>query len=331
MVTLKEVAAAAQVSTVTASSVLSGVNRVRVSPATAERIHQIAKSMNYVPLAAARGLRTGKTRIIAFVASSPNKFRCDDVWHESLRGVSDLMWEREERLMLVMSRNREHELEIIRQMAYGRQVDGFIVQDAGEHDERIDMLISSERPFVMMGGIPRPDVNSVSFDMRSFASDIAETLTAAGCGAIALITPQCVDDRTFSPFLDFFSEWSRENNLPCHVWRGAFVPDAAWLVDKGGNLGGRKLGVALLRSLLPETVVALSEAGLPPAEKSCVVYVSTGEDVLLASEGIEVMHFDNYTLGRRSAKLLLGIVDGGGKPPVQPRPENLIIPAAQKG
>jgi LacI family transcriptional regulator len=328
MVTLKEVAAAAEVSTVTASSVLSGVNRVRVSPATAERIHKIAKSMNYVPLAAARGLRTGKTRIIAFVASSATLFRCDDIWHESLRGVSDLMWEREERLMLVMSRNREHELEIIRQMAYGRQVDGFIVQDAGENDDRIDMLIRSERPFVMMGGVPRPEINSVSFDMRSFAADIAETLKGEGCGSVVLIAPQNIDNRIYGPFLDYFKDWERENGIPCEQWNGPFVPEPEYLEHRKQSLGGGKLGVALLRGLLPEMANSLDEAGLPLGENSAVVYVSTGEDVLMGSEGISVMHFDNYTLGRRACKLLLGIVDGGKE---SGRPENIIIPAAQKG
>ena len=328
MVTLKEVAAAAQVSTVTASSVLSGVNRVRVSPATAERIHRIAKNMNYVPLAAARGLRTGKTRIIAFVASSHHAFRCDDVWHESLRGVSDLMWEREERLMLVMSRNREDELEIIRQMAYGRQVDGFIVQDAGDDDDRIEMLLRSERPFVMMGGVPRPEINSVSFDMRSFAGDIADTLKNDGCETGILIMPQNLDNRVYGPFLDYFSEWERETGISCMPWSGPFVPESQWLREQVASRGGKKLGVALLRGLLPEMAKSLDDAGLPLGSSSSVVYVSTGEEVLMSSDGIWVMHFDNYTLGRRSARLLLHLVDNGRE---SAHPENLIIPAAQKG
>ncbi|MCD8352336.1 MAG: LacI family transcriptional regulator [Planctomycetaceae bacterium] len=328
MVTLKEVAAAAQVSTVTASSVLSGVNRVRVSPATAERIHRIAKSMNYVPLAAARGLRTGKTRIIAFVSSSYSLFRSDDIWHESLRGVSDLMWEREERLMLVMSRNREHELEIIRQMAYGRQVDGFIIQDSGEDEEHITMLQQSERPFVIMGGNPRPNVNTVSFDMRSFAADIAETLLAEECGGIVLVMPQNVDTAVYVPFVDFFNEWEATHGIPCVSWKGAFVPDAAWLQNFQSRTGGRKVGVAMLRGLLPETAIALEDAGMPLGTASNIVYVSTGEDVLMTPDGVAVMHFDNYTLGRRAARLLLNIVDRGKE---TTRPENLIIPAAQKG
>lgn len=328
MVTLKEVAAAAQVSTVTASSVLSGVNRVRVSPATAERIHQIAKEMNYVPLAAARGLRTGKTRIIAFVASARSLSRSDDSWHESLRGVSDLMWEREERLMLVMPRNREHKLEIIRQMAYGRQVDGFIIQDAGEDAEMVEMLSKSERPFVIMGGVPLSGVNGVSFDMRAFAEDIAHTLQANGCGAIVNILPANRDRRVFDPFMEFFVSWSGRTGIPCHEWIGGFIPDSVWLAEKRAEAGGVKLGVALLRGLLPETLNALEGAGLTPGEASAIVYVSLGEDILMAPEGVTVMQFDNYSLGRRSARLLLRLVDSGKDEEI--KPESLVIPAAQK-
>ncbi len=330
MVTLKEVAAAANVSTVTASSVLSGVNRVRVSDATVERIHRVAKSMNYVPLAAARGLRTGKTRIIAFVSSSYSKFASDGTWHESLRGVSDLLWEREERIMLVMSRTREHELEIIRQMAYGRQVDGFIVQNSLANEERVELLLRSERPFVLMGGTPRTDINSVSFDMRAFAADIAHSLRAEQCGAILLLLPHNFDERIFAPFLEYFAQWEREHGIrPIH-WQGAFLPDAEWLAGVKQTLGGKKLGVALLRSLLPEMVNVLGEAGLAPGEKSGIVYISTGEDVFLEPEGLSVMHFDNYTLGRRAARLLMSLVDHP-KPSAPPPPQTLIIPAAQRG
>ncbi len=331
MITLKEVAAAANVSTVTASSVLSGVNRVRVSAATAERIHRVAKDLNYVPLAAARGLRTGKTRIIAFVSSSYSKFRSDDTWHESLRGVSDLLWEREERLMLVMSRSRAHELEIIRQMAYGRQVDGFIIQNAdAPDDEHVAMLLHAGRPFVIMGGAPRADVNSVSFDMAAFASDIAGALRADDCGAVLLLPPFNPAPDVYAPFFDFFDRWERSAGIRVIRWQGAFVPDSHYLAECRQCLNGRKLGVALLRSLLPETVNALETVGLPAGERSRIVYVSTGEDVILNPAGLTVMHFDNYTLGRRAARLLMSLVDKPKDAPVPP-PACISISPAQRG
>ncbi len=68
---------------------------------------------------------------------------------------------------------------------------------------------------------------------------------------------------------------------------------------------------------------------MPLGAGSDIVYVSTGEDVLMEPRGISIMHFDNYTLGRRAARLLMGVVDRGKEDAA--RPENLIIPAAQQG
>ncbi len=326
MVTLKEVAAAANVSTVTASSVLSGVNRVRVTPATAERIHTIAKSMNYVPLAAARGLRTGKTRIISFVASTYSHLRWDDAWHEALRGVSDLMWEREERLMLVMPRNQEHEQEIVRQMAFGRQVDGFIIQ-AGEEDEaRFDMLNESERPFVMMGGVARPDVSCVSYDMNGFASSIIKKIDG-DCGGALLILPHNGRNYVYDSFQDTFKRWAAEKSVVCTIWNGAFIPRPEWLREKKAEAGDKKLAVILLRGLLPETLQALEDGGVSVGTGSRIIYVSNGEDVLLPPPGLDIINFDNYTLGRRSAQLLLQMVDGKIDPG---KPASVIIPATSE-
>jgi hypothetical protein len=140
--------------------------------------------------------------------------------------------------------------------------------------------------------------------------------------------PQYADAVVYAPFLDFFSEWEGRHGIPFAVWRGAFVPDAGWLQSFRERAGGRKVGVALLRGLLPEMTKVLEEARMPLGDASNLVYVSTGEDVLMAPEGISVMHFDNYTLGRRAARLLLNIVDRGKD---GSRPENLVIPAAQKG
>ncbi|MDR1612667.1 MAG: LacI family transcriptional regulator [Planctomycetota bacterium] len=324
MVTLKEVAAAADVSTVTASSVLSGVNRVRVAATTAERIRRVAKSMNYVPLAAARGLRTGKTRIIAFVVSGMSHHHWDDAWHEALKGVSDLMWEREERLMLVMPRNSDHELEIIRQMAFGRQVDGFILQEGGGvNRERLEILNQSGRPFVMMGGLPRDDINCVVFDMEAFAG------TAIGevgedCGSVLLIMPKNGRNHIYNSFQAKFKEWAEARDCVCTTWDGAFIPESSWLAEKQREGGGKRLAVLLLRSLLPEMIQALDDAGIPTGNGSRIVFVTNGEEVLMPPPGLTVLQFDNYTLGRRSAQLLMQLVDADDSTATH---KSIVIPA----
>lgn len=324
MVTLKEVAAAANVSTVTASSVLSGVNRVRVAAATADRIRRIAKSMNYVPLAAARGLRTGKTRIISFVASAMSHHHWDDSWHEALKGISDLMWEREERLMLVMPRNREHELEIIRQMAFGRQVDGFIIQESGGMDlERLEILNQSERPFVMMGGLPREDINCVVFDMEAFAQTAIDEV-GEDCGSVLIIMPKNGRNYLYDGFQARFKEWALASDRVCTIWNGAFIPEHSWLAEKQREGGGRPLAVVLLRGLLPEMIQALADAGIPTGGDSRILFVTNGEEVLLPPPGLSVLQFDNYTLGRRSAQLLMQLVDGNEPSPTR---KKIVIPA----
>lgn len=231
--------------------------------------------------------------------------------------------------MLVMPRNREHELEIIRQMAYGRQVDGFLVQDSGDGDEeRLDLLMRSERPFVMMGGVGIPEVNSVTFNMQSFASDIAGILKQRDCGSVVLLMPQSLNRRVLGPFLDYFEKWSATEGIACESWSGAFIPDGDWFAAKARSLGGKKLGIALLRGLLPETLNALNDGGVALNDSAWLVYVSAGEEMLLVPNGLSVLYFDNYSLGRRAARLLLNVIDSGKTPP---KPESLVISAAQKG
>ncbi|MDR1744544.1 MAG: hypothetical protein LBS30_02195, partial [Planctomycetota bacterium] len=163
--------------------------------------------------------------------------------------------------------------------------------------------------------------------MRSFAADIAETLR--DCGGIILMPPHKKDARVYAPFLDYFAGWERERGIRCATWDRAFIPDEKWLAAFRAESGGKRVGVALLRGLLPEMANALEDAGMPLGTDSGIVYVSTGEDVLMEPNGVSIMHFDNYTLGRRAARLLMGVVDRGRDD--AGRPENLIIPAAQQG
>jgi LacI family transcriptional regulator, repressor for deo operon, udp, cdd, tsx, nupC, and nupG len=62
-----EVARAANVSQSTVSLVLSGRAAGRVSPATQERVRQIAKDLGYRPHAAARSLRLGRSGLVLLV------------------------------------------------------------------------------------------------------------------------------------------------------------------------------------------------------------------------------------------------------------------------
>lgn len=71
MITLREVAKKAGVSVSTTSSVLNGLAaQARISPATAARVEEAARSLGYHHNALAKSLRTGKSNAIGIIAHS---------------------------------------------------------------------------------------------------------------------------------------------------------------------------------------------------------------------------------------------------------------------
>lgn len=315
MVTLKEVAAAAGVSTVTASSVLSGVNRVRVASHTAIRIREVARSMNYVPLAAARGLRTGRTHVVAYLTASSPATVWDYSWEESLRGVSDVLWEREERLLLGLPKNGENEIELLRQLAFGRQVDGIILQGEFQDDPRPDLLRQAERPFVIIGGNPPPGVHAVVFDLSAFGKTLAD-LSNGICGSVVFIMPNEQDKGELKTCMAGYHE---AGGVKEAIWTGAFLPSPDWLVEQRARAGDKPLGIILMRTLLPELMGSLAAAKLELDKDVQVAYISSNGYMLMPVPGLRQLYLDHYTLGRKAAQILFDLIDEKENPPAAER------------
>lgn len=68
MVTIRDVAKAAGVSTATVSRILN--NKGEASPETIERVRKIAEEMNYKPNTLAKSLSKGNTNLIALLIPS---------------------------------------------------------------------------------------------------------------------------------------------------------------------------------------------------------------------------------------------------------------------
>lgn len=73
MVTIKDIAEKAGVSTTTVSNVIHGKTK-KVSPANIEKIQNLIKEMGYVQKMGLRVLRHGNSRLIAVVINSHKKF-----------------------------------------------------------------------------------------------------------------------------------------------------------------------------------------------------------------------------------------------------------------
>lgn len=96
-VTIKDIAKAANVSFSTVSSVLRSPGFAgRASPKTREKILECARKMNYQPSNTARALRTGKSRLVAFLRQSLD----DMIVMEAIIGAEEILHRNDYNMLL---------------------------------------------------------------------------------------------------------------------------------------------------------------------------------------------------------------------------------------
>lgn len=143
-VTIKDIARAAGVSHPTVSRALN--NHPAISEATRERIIELAQQMGYVPNAAARGLKTNRTRALGVILRQVD----DPFWSEVLDGVDSVLHPAGYSLFIASTHmEKQREKEVVNAMVQ-RGVDGVILlaPQFGEDQSRI--LNTYDLPMVMV-------------------------------------------------------------------------------------------------------------------------------------------------------------------------------------
>jgi DNA-binding LacI/PurR family transcriptional regulator len=203
MTTLRDVAAAAEVSVGTASNVFS--RPALVSDAARERVHAAARKLGYAgPDPAARRLRTGTAGAIGLVFTYTLEFAFADAAAVAfLRGLAAGLHERQSGLLIVPTtrsevlESREGE-EVVRDAL----VDGFVVYSAPDHDPRVEAAIARRLPTVVVDqprGLNR--VPFVGIDDHAGARAAAEHVRGLGHRRIAIVSfGFSADDAGEQPF-----------------------------------------------------------------------------------------------------------------------------------
>ena len=120
-ITIKDIAKVAGVSHPTVSRALH--DHPGLSPKTVERIKKIAEEMGYVPNAAARGLKTSRTKALGVIV----KHIDDPFWNEVLDGVDSVLHPAGYSLFIATThRDKQREKEVVQSMVQ-RGVDGVIL------------------------------------------------------------------------------------------------------------------------------------------------------------------------------------------------------------
>ncbi len=182
--TVKDVAKLAGVSPKTVSNVINGV--VFVRPETKARVESALAELDYVPNMSARGLRNGRTGMIALAL--PDLLRPYSA--EIVHLVVELAHERGWGVQIEQTAaepKREFEL-LSKARAY--LVDGLILNPVNLSDSAV-MSAGPLPPLVLIGDVDQDLVSQVAIDNLAAARDMTNHLLAQGCRRIAAVgTPE---------------------------------------------------------------------------------------------------------------------------------------------
>ena len=182
MATIKDVAAAAGVSTATVSAVLNGTSYV--SPELKARVDKAVTDLAYVPSRAARVLRRGRSELIAVsVADLANPFYAEII-HAAERAASASGYA----LVVFNSDERvETERDIFRRVRT-LGCDGLVLAPVGSADEYEPGLLASAPPTVLIGRTLSAGIDSVTLDNLSAGHRSTDYLLDLGHRRIGSIT-----------------------------------------------------------------------------------------------------------------------------------------------
>jgi len=143
--TIGDVARVAGVSRSTASYALSGKRSISLE--VRERVAAAVRELGYTPNAGARALATSQTMVIGLLA----QFMADEFAPAMLQyilGISDSARELGYDILLVTEQDGPHAL---RRITDSRMVDGVVLLNVAENDERLPVLRATPQPGALVG------------------------------------------------------------------------------------------------------------------------------------------------------------------------------------
>lgn len=180
---IRDVAAKVGMSVSTVSRALNGYADVNAE--TRKRVQQTAELLGYRASFAAATLRSHQTHTITFMVSKPWTKFVDPFFLGLLDGVEMMLQARGYDLQVVMAREFDQELDIIRRAVERNRCDGLLFGRTRPEDERIDYLQERGFPFVTIGQTARNDHDWVDRDHFVIARTATERLLRLGHRRIA--------------------------------------------------------------------------------------------------------------------------------------------------
>lgn len=308
-ITIKDIAKQAGVSHSTVSRALHG--SPLLSEETVERIRQLAVEMGYFPSAAARSLKTNRSRALGVIVSAID----DPFFSEILQGIEEIAQGHSYSMLMAASqRDPERERAIVQDMRE-RQVDGLIICSASFSAEQRRKLLEYGIPIVVVNNQAAEEYRySIYHDDVNGSRQVTRHLIKLGHTRIAYLG-NALSGRTT---LDRLAGFRQEMDAA-----GLDVPDEYVFEVPGGGpedglasfnhfleLSNRPSALFCFNDLLAIGVLkGLQSAGLRVPEDFSVV----GFDNILFSAytdpPLTTLDQPKRYIGAEAARLILGLLD----------------------
>lgn len=312
MITIRDVARRASVSTMTVSRVINRSGYA--SPNTRARVEEAVAELGYVPNAVARHLRSKRTNTIALLMSDiTNPF-----FTTIARGVEDAAAAHGYAVMFANTDESEvEEIQYLRMLAQ-RQIDGVLLVPAGSSAEPYRLLRAHEIPVVVLDRrVSARQVDEVRSDSESGAYELVRHLTELGHRRIAVVSGR----RNISTSVDRVAGYERalteagiefDPSLVCYE---SFSLEAGYQrVRDLLSISPRPTAIFAANNFIAFGALrAIREANLRvPADVSLVTFDDLPEG-WQDDPFLTVLAQPAYDVGRRAAELLLDRLEHGGK------------------
>jgi LacI family transcriptional regulator len=305
--TLRDVAAAARVHPATASRALNPETRILVSEETARRVSEAAAALGYQPNPVARSLRTRRSHTVGVLIPDLN----NPLFPPIVRGLEDRLGAAGYVALLGNTDGDSGKEQKLFEQMRARQVDGFVLATAHQHDAVLAEAARAELPVVLMNRLaPGYSFSSVSADNEQGMRMAVTHLAALGHTRIAHIAgpPQVsTGEGRRRGFLNGMeaSGLAADEDL--------IITASAYTVDEGTRCcrellerAARCTAVAVANDMLAVgCYTGLDEAGLRCPEDLSLVGFNDMSFVDRLRPPLTTVRFPHYQLGTEAAQLFL--------------------------
>ncbi|MFZ3580543.1 LacI family DNA-binding transcriptional regulator [Loktanella sp. DJP18] len=287
MVTLRDISRDVGLSVTQVSRALGG--HADVNRDTRDRVQQAAKRMGYRPNAIARGLKTGRSGIVAMIVAGSRDPEANAHLFEIVMGMSAEISALGLQFVLHVAQPGQDAARLHADLYRSGGIDGFVLIGPAPDDPRIATLTALGAPFIVHGRDPAQPHAHVDIDNYRVGRLMADHLLDLGHRRIAFLN---------GPETEFFAIRRRRGVEDACAARGLPADPALLLTTTMIEPHGRRLTLDLLGAAAPPTAIIAGNTmlarGIFQAAKDRGLRIPDDLSVLAHDDGLELFALDSF-------------------------------------